>query len=323
MKKYKIGLVGATGLVGLTILELLEERNFPLEKLYLFSSARSAGQELGFRGEKLKVEELTRSSFDRELDLVFFAAGGAISKEYIPLALEKGLIAIDNSSVYRMDEDVALVVPEINPQDARGSKLIANPNCSTTQSVLAIKPILDKYGVKRIVYSSYQAVSGSGLGGLRDLEEGGADFYPYQIKDNVLPHIDDFLPSGYTKEEDKMIQETRKIFGKPDLRVTATTARVPVSHGHSVSINLELERDFNLEELRKELEAFPSLVLLDKPQENIYPQALDSVGRDEVFVGRLRRDDSLEFGLNLWVVADNLRKGAATNAVQIAELVLA
>lgn len=322
MKKVNVALLGASGLVGSTILQLLEERDFPVDQLYLFSSARSAGSKISFMGQEWQLEELKEDSFDRDIDIAFFAAGGDISKVYAPLAQEKGIRVIDNSSVFRMVEGIPLVVPEINPQAIRGQDLIANPNCSTTQSVLPLKPLDDKYGIKRVVYSTYQAVSGSGLGGLNDLEEGKVEFYPHQIQYNALPHIDSFLDNGYTKEEVKMIDETKKILENDNLKVTATTVRVPVKYGHSVSINVELEEDFDLEEVKELLREFPGVELYDEPENNVYPMAIDAEGRDEVFVGRIRRDFSLDSGLNIWCVADNIRKGAATNAVQIAELVL-
>ncbi len=321
MKKSNLALLGATGLVGSTVLQVLEERSFPIGNLYLFSSKKSAGTKIQYDGKEYIVEELDKTSFDRDIDIALFAAGGAISQVYAPLAVEKGIIAIDNSSVFRMVEGVPLVVPEINPEDVAGQKLIANPNCSTTQSVLPLKPIHDKYGIKRLVYSTYQAVSGSGLGGLKDLAEGNVEFYPYQIQYNALPQIDVFLDNGYTKEEVKMIEETKKILKNDTIKVTATTVRIPVRYGHSVSINIELEKEFDIEDIKKDLESFPGIKLVDDIANNKYPMALDCQGKDEVFVGRVRRDFSLENGINMWVVADNIRKGAATNAVQIAELV--
>lgn len=321
MKKINLALVGATGLVGGTILKLLEERQFPVGQLYLFSSKRSAGERLKFKGREYVVEELKSDSFDRDIDIALFAAGGAVSERFAPLAAERGVRVIDNSSVFRMKEGIPLVVPEINPEDIKGENIIANPNCSTTQSVIPLKALYDKYGIKRIIFSTYQAVSGSGLGGLRDLEKGKVEFYPYQIQYNALPHIDSFLDNGYTKEEMKMIEETKKILKDDKIGITATAVRIPVKYGHSVSINVELKKSFKIEDIKKELRNFPGIKLYDNGAENIYPMPIDVEGRDEVFVGRIRRDESIENGLNLWVVADNIRKGAATNAVQIAELV--
>ncbi len=322
MKKVNLAVLGATGLVGSTILKVLDERNFPVNNLYLFSSKKSAGQRINFQGKEYAVEELSEKAFDKEIDLALFAAGGAVSKLYVPLAAEKGIVAIDNSSVFRMAEGVPLVVPEINPEDIKGKMIIANPNCSTIQSVLPLKPLHDKYGIKRLIYSTYQAVSGSGLGGIKDLKEGKVEFYPHQIQGNALPHIDSFLEDGYTKEEMKMIDETKKILKDKTIGVTATAVRVPVLYGHSVSINVELKTPFSIEDIKDEISRFSGIKICDDVKNNIYPMALDAAGRNEVFVGRIRRDYSAENCLNLWVVADNIRKGAATNAVQIAELVI-
>ena len=322
MKKYNIAVVGATGLVGSTILKIMEERKFPVEKLYILSSKKSAGSKLCFMGKEYVVEELNENSFDKPIDIVLFAAGGAVSEKYAPIAVEKGIKVVDNSSVFRMNKEVPLVIPEVNPEDIDWNRgIIANPNCSTIQSVLPLKPLHDNFKIKRIIYSTYQSVSGSGLRGLRDLEEGIVEFYPYQIQYNALPHIDSFLDNGYTKEEMKMIDETKKILHDDSIRITATTVRVPVKYAHSVSINIEFEKEFKLDEVYKLLEKFPGVILKDDVSNNVYPMAIDAEGHDEVYVGRIRRDFSLENGLNLWVVADNIRKGAATNAIQIAELV--
>ncbi len=320
MKKYNLAVVGATGLVGSTILKVLEERNFPIENIYFLSSKKSAGSKIVFKGDEYTVEELNENSFDKDIHIALFAAGGAVSEKYAPIAVEKGVKVVDNSSVFRMHDDVPLVIPEVNPEDIKWSKgLIANPNCSTIQSILPLKPLHDKFKIKRVIYSTYQSVSGSGLGGLKDLEEGNVAFYPHQIQYNALPHIDSFLENGYTKEEMKMINETNKILHDDSIKVTATTVRVPVKFAHSVSINLEFEKPFELEEVYKALKVFPGIVVQDDVKNNVYPMAIDAEGKDEVFVGRIRRDFSLENGVNLWVVADNIRKGAATNAVQIAE----
>ncbi|NLW42094.1 MAG: aspartate-semialdehyde dehydrogenase [Tissierellia bacterium] len=320
MKKYNVAVMGATGLVGGTILNVLEERNFPIENLYLFSSKKSAGQEVEFAGNTYVVEELTEAAFDKDIDIAMFAAGGATSTKYAPLAAQKGIKVVDNSSAFRMDEDVPLVVPEINGDKVlEGNGIVANPNCSTIQSVLPLKPLQDAFGIKRVIYSSYQSVSGSGMGGLKDLEEGNVEFYPYQIQYNLLPHIDDFLDNGYTKEEMKMINETHKILDNYDIKVTATTVRVPVKYAHSVSINVEFERAFEMEEVYEALKNYPGIVVEDDVENKVYPMPLNAEGKDEVFVGRIRRDFSVENGINFFSVADNIRKGAATNAVQIAE----
>ncbi|MDR3295737.1 MAG: aspartate-semialdehyde dehydrogenase [Clostridiales Family XIII bacterium] len=328
-RKPNLAVVGATGLVGSTFLNVLEERDFPFENLYLMASAKSAGKIVAFRGKDYRVEELTEHSFDKPIDIALFSAGGGTSEKFSPIAAANGAVVVDNSSAWRMDVDVPLVVPEVNPEAIAQRKkgIIANPNCSTIQAMVALKPIYDKYGIKRIIYSTYQAVSGSGLKGIRDLEEGlkGNDLkaaYPHPIAGNCLPHIDVFLDNGYTKEEMKMIDETHKILGDARIAVTATTVRVPVFHSHSESINVELEKAFDVEEVKKLLANAPGLVLVDNPANDEYPLARETAGRDEVFIGRVRRDFSVENGLNLWVVADNIRKGAATNAVQIAEKLL-
>lgn len=324
---YNIAIVGASGLVGGTFLKVLEERDLPIDNLYLFASARSAGKEIIFKGKTLVIEELTENSFDRDIDIALFSAGGDISKKFAPIASEKGVVVVDNSSAWRMDKDVPLVVPEVNPEDIFKNKgIIANPNCSTIQSVVPLKVINDLYGIKRVVYSTYQAVSGSGIKGIEDLERGlkgeAPKTYPRPIVNNCLPQIDSFLENGYTKEEEKMINETRKILGNWELPVTATCVRVPVMNGHSVSINVELEREPNIEELKAKFREFDGIILEDDVQNSIYPLAASATGKDDVFVGRIRKDFSIQNGLNLWVVADNIRKGAATNAIQIAEVLM-
>lgn len=326
MSKIKLALVGASGLVGQTIRQVLEEKKLPLEEIVFFASKRSAGTEIEFDGKTYTIQLLDEHSFDQGFDYALFAAGGSVSKKFAPIAIEKGVTVIDNSSAFRMNAQVPLVVPEVNGEDARSHEgLIANPNCSTIQSVVALAPIHRAFGIKRVIYSTYQAVSGSGLAGLEDLDLGlegkTNDFYPHPIAFNILPHIDDFLEDGYTKEEKKMIDETKKIFHDPQMGVTATTARVPVRFGHSVSINIETERPFEMEELFKVMEEMDGVILIDKPKDKSYPLPLDVEGKDEVYVGRIRRDDSVENGINLWCVADNIRKGAATNTVQIAELI--
>lgn len=324
MKKFKFAVVGATGMVGSTFLKVLEERKLPIEEIYFFASSRSAGKTITFLGKDYIVEELTEHSFDRGIDIALFSAGGGTSKTYAPIAAQKGCVVIDNSSAWRMEPDVPLVVPEVNPRDILWNKgIIANPNCSTIQAVVALKPLHDKYVLKRVVYSTYQAVSGAGVAGWNDLENGLKGEAPrkfsHPIANNCLPHIDVFTENGYTKEELKMVFETRKILGLPNLRVTATTVRVPVFNGHSESINVEFEKPFDLVELKEALSSFPGIVVQDDPVNNLYPMPITASGKDEVFVGRIRRDESVDSGVNLWVVADNIRKGAATNAVQIAQ----
>lgn len=324
MKKYKIAVVGATGMVGRTFLKVLEEYKLPAESYTLFSSAKSAGSTLKFMGEEYTVRELTETSFDEGFDIALFSAGGSTSEKFAPIAAKKGCLVIDNSSAWRMDPEVPLVVPEVNPEDIKKHKgIIANPNCSTIQAMVAIKPLYDAYGIKRIVYSTYQAVSGAGRGGWDDLENGlkgeAPKKFPYPIAGNCLPHIDVFLENGYTKEEMKMILETRKILGDDSLRITATTVRVPVFNSHSESINVELEKPFEMDELMDVLKKAPGIVVEDDTANNVYPMPINATGHDETFVGRIRRDESVESGVNLWVVADNIRKGAAANAVQIAQ----
>ena len=322
--KYKVAIVGATGLVGRTVLKVLEEKNFPYFYYNLFASKKSAGSKIHFLNEDYVICELNEKSFDTHFDFAIFCAGGSTSEKYAPIAASKDCIVIDNSSIFRMNPDVPLVVPEVNPEDiSKHSGIISNPNCSTIQAVLPLKPIDDNYKIKRIVYSTYQAVSGAGRFGIDDLENKSSGDtlkkFPYPIYNNCLPHIDIFMEDGYTKEEHKMINETRKILHKPDLPITATAVRVPVVNCHGESINIELEKEFDLYDIKIMLEKFPGIIVADNPEKNIYPLATKVNGNDEVFVGRIRRDYSTENGLNLWVVADNLRKGAATNAVQILE----
>ena len=324
-KKPNLAIVGATGLVGSTFLKVLEERDFPFENLYMMASAKSAGTTLNFKGKDYLVEELNEHSFDKPIDIALFSAGGSASEKYAPIAAAHGTIVVDNSSAWRMDTSVPLVVPEVNAKDILWNKvIIANPNCSTIQAVVPLKPLHDKYKIKRIVYSTYQAVSGSGLKGIHDLKEGLAgnnvlEAYPHPIANNCLPQIDVFLENGYTKEEMKMIHETHKILGDDSIKVTATTVRVPVFYCHSESINVEFEKEFDIEDLKALLASSPGVILEDDPINSVYPLAINATGKDEVFVGRVRRDFSVDNGINMWVVADNIRKGAATNAVQIAE----
>ena len=327
MKKYNVAVVGATGMVGRTFLKVLEEIKLPVENYYLMASARSAGSKVEFMGKEYFIEELTENSFDKDIDIALFSAGGSTSEKFAPIAASKGVVVIDNSSAWRMDPEVPLIVPEVNPDDIKWNKgIIANPNCSTIQAMVALKPLHDKYKIKRVVYSTYQAVSGAGLAGYQDLEEGlkGAapKKFPHQIAGNCIPHIDVFLPNGYTKEEMKMVNETRKILGDDAMRITATTVRVPVFNGHSESINVEFFNDFDLDELKDVLKNAPGVVIKDDPENNVYPLAIDATGTNETYIGRIRRDESVDSGINMWVVADNIRKGAAANAVQIAEKVI-
>lgn len=327
MKKVNLAVVGATGMVGRTFLKVLEERQLPIENFYVMASSRSAGFTLTFNGKDYVVEELNEHSFDKPIDIALFSAGGSTSAKYAPIAAAHGCVVIDNSSQWRMDPEVPLIVPEVNPEDINWHKnIIANPNCSTIQAMVALKPLDDKFKIKRVVYSTYQAVSGAGVAGWKDLEDGlkGVEpkKFPHPIANNCLPHIDVFLDNGYTKEEEKMINETRKILHRPDLKVTATTVRVPVFDSHSESINIEFEKPFEMAEIFETLKNAPGVVLEDDPQNNVYPLAIHAAGHDEVYVGRIRRDESVENGVNIWVVADNIRKGAATNAVQIAQVLI-
>ena len=327
MKKVNLAVVGATGMVGRTFLKVLEERQLPIENFYVMASSRSAGSTLTFNGKDYIVEELNEHSFDKPIDIALFSAGGSTSAKYAPIAAEHGCIVIDNSSQWRMDPNVPLIVPEVNPEDISWHKnIIANPNCSTIQAMVALKPLDDKFKIKRVVYSTYQAVSGAGVAGWKDLEDGlkgeAPKKFPHPIANNCLPHIDVFLENGYTKEEEKMINETRKILHHPDLKVTATTVRVPVFDSHSESINIEFENAFDMKEVFETLKNAPGIILEDDPQNNVYPLAINAAGHDEVYIGRIRRDESVENGINIWVVADNITKGAATNAVQIAQVII-
>ncbi|SDX99883.1 aspartate-semialdehyde dehydrogenase [Eubacterium barkeri] len=323
MKKYNVAVVGATGMVGQKMLEVLEELKFPVENLYPMASARSAGKKITFAGKEYEVEELTPEAFDKDIDVALFSAGGGTSEKFAPEAAKRGVIVIDNSSAWRMDPEVPLVVPEVNPEDLKWHKnIIANPNCSTIQAMVPLKPLNENYGIARIVYSTYQAVSGAGVKGYQDLENGiqgeEPQKFPHPIAFNCLPHIDDFLPNGYTKEEMKMVNETHKILHDDSIAITATTVRVPVYNSHSESINCELRKPFEVEEIQKMWEETPGCIVQDNPAENVYPMAVTATGTNEVYVGRIRRDFSIENGLNFWCVADNIRKGAAANAVQIA-----
>ncbi len=327
MKQYKIAVVGATGMVGRTFLKVLEEEKLPAESYTLFSSARSAGSKVEFMGTEYTVKELKEDSFDEGFDIALFSAGGSTSEKFAPIAAAKGCTVIDNSSAWRMDPEVPLVVPEVNPDDIKWNKgIIANPNCSTIQAMVALKPLHDAYKIKRIVYSTYQAVSGAGLAGYNDLKDGlkgeAPKKFPHPIAGNCIPHIDVFLPNGYTKEEEKMINETKKILGDDTLKITATTVRVPVFNGHSESINVEFEKEFDLDELKAVLAKGEGIVIQDDPENNVYPMAITAAGTNETYIGRIRRDFSVDSGINMWVVADNIRKGAAANAVQIAKKII-
>ncbi len=332
MKKYNVAICGATGAVGETMLKVLQERNFPVEKLKLFASYKSKGKKYKFLNQDIFVEELTKDSF-KDTEIALFSIGAGLSKEFAPIAVENGATVIDNSSAFRMDKNVPLVVPEVNPEDVSWHNgIIANPNCSTLIMVVAINPIHKISRIKRIVTSTYQAVSGTGRKAIEELKKQSravldgekviSKVYPVQIAFNVLPHIEDFYDNGYTKEEMKMVHETHKIMGDNSIRITATTVRVPVFTSHSLSVNLELESKLTKEEVRDILSKTPGLKVMDDPENLIYPTTLNSSGNDLVYVGRIREDDSVENGLNLWVVSDQLRKGAATNAIQIAEILI-
>lgn len=328
MKKYNIAIVGATGMVGRKMLQVLEEQKLPIDNLIPFASAKSAGSTIKFDGKDYVIVELSADNIRRhKVDIALFSAGGSVSKEYAPIFAKEGTIVIDNSSQWRTDPNVPLVVPEVNADDIlRHRNIIANPNCSTIQAMVVLGPLDKAFSIKRVVYSTYQAVSGAGVGGHEDLKRGingeAPLKFPRPIFNNCLPHIDVFLDNGYTKEEEKMMFETRKILRRPDLKVTATTVRVPIFNSHSESINLEFNNPVNAGEVRKVLENADGVVVVDEPSKLSYPTALDANDTDPVYVGRIRNDESVENGINLWVVADNIRKGAATNTVQIAKYII-
>lgn len=323
----KLAVVGATGLVGQEILKVLEERGFPFDELYLVASAKSVGQKIKFKGKEYAIVSM-EEAVKLAPDVAIFSAGGGTSLDWAPKFAEVGTVVIDNSSAWRMDPTKKLVVPEINGQAIGHEDLIiANPNCSTIQMVLALAPLHKKYRIKRIVVSTYQSVTGTGKDAVQQMMDErkgveGPKVYPHNIDLNILPHIDSFIDNGYTKEEMKMVNETRKILNDQTIGVTATTVRVPAIGGHSEAVNVEFYEDFNLSEVRSILAVTPGVIVQDDPKNNIYPMPINAHGRDEVFVGRLRRDESQPNTLNMWIVADNLRKGAATNAVQIAEFML-
>ncbi len=330
MKKFNVVILGATGAVGIEFRKILLERNFPIDGIRFLGNT-TVGRVVDFDGRRVTVEAVSEESFSG-FQLALFSAGAGISRQVARRAAESGCVVVDNSSAWRMEPDVPLVVPEVNPDDVmRHSGIIANPNCSTIQMVVALKPIHDAAKIKRIVVSTYQAVSGTGLKAIEELEVQSREIsqgkpisqrrvYPHQIAFNVLPHIDVFLPNGYTKEEMKMVNETKKIMGDDSIRVTATTVRVPVLYGHSESVNIETEKKISADEVRAILSRAPGVTVCDDPSRNIYPLAIDAAGRDDTFVGRIREDESIPNGINMWIVSDNIRKGAALNAVQIAEL---
>lgn len=334
MKEFNVAVVGATGAVGNEMVKILEERNFPVKNLKLLASERSIGKSLEFKGEDIPVDVLNENSF-KDVEIALFSAGGSVSLKYAPIAAESGAVVIDNTSAFRMEPDVPLVVPEVNAhaiKDYKKRNIIANPNCSTIQMVVVLKPLHDYAKIKRVVVSTYQSVSGTGKKAIYELEEQvralfmnkkiEKKVYPHQIAFNCLPHIDVFLENGYTKEEMKMVNETKKIMEDDSIKVTATTVRVPVFYGHSESVNVEFERDISPEKARSLLRKAPGVKVVDNPKKNQYPLAINAAGKDEVFVGRIRRDDTVPYGLNMWIVADNIRKGAALNAVQIAEILI-
>jgi aspartate-semialdehyde dehydrogenase len=332
MKEFNVAVVGATGAVGNEMIETLEQRKFPIKSLKLLASERSLGVSISFKGHDMPVEVLDENSF-KGVEIGLFSAGGSVSEKFAPIAARSGCVAIDNTSAFRMEPDVPLVVPEVNAhaiKDYKKRGIIANPNCSTIQMVVVLKPLHDAARIKRVVVSTYQAVSGTGKKAIAELEgqimaiyaskEVTHSVYPHQIAFNCLPHIDVFLDNGYTKEEMKMVNETKKILEDDSIQVTATTVRVPVFYGHSESVNVEFERDISPDEARKLLSKAPGVIVADDPKKNIYPLAIYAAGKDETFVGRIRKDESIPNALNMWIVSDNIRKGAALNAVQIAEI---
>ncbi len=330
--KYSVAVVGATGAVGNEMVSILEERNFPVGELRLLASERSEGKIIAFKGKNVKVNRLTKDSF-KGINIALFSAGASRSLEFAPAAVKSGAVVVDNSSAFRMESDVPLVVPEVNSHAVKKHKgIIANPNCSTIQMVVALKPIHDAVKIKRIVVSTYQAVSGTGKKAIHELEQQTRDIfglkeitvsvYPHQIAFNCIPQIDVFLDNGYTKEEMKMVNETKKIMEDDSIRVTATTVRVPVFSSHSESVNIETDKKITADEVKALLTKAPGVEVLDDPKNSLYPLAVRSAGKDEVFVGRIREDESIDKGINMWIVSDNLRKGAALNAVQIAEILI-
>jgi len=334
MRTYSVAVVGATGAVGNEMIRILEERKFPIGELKLLASERSRGKKLEYGGNEHSVQVLDENSF-AGVEIGLFSAGGSISQRFAPIAAEAGCVVIDNTSAFRMDPDIPLVVPEVNPEDIgnyKHSGIIANPNCSTIQMVVALKPIHDAVKIKRVVVSTYQAVSGTGKAAIEELaeqtkslitlKEPQVSVYPHRIAFNCLPHIDVFLDNGYTREEMKMVNETQKIMNDPTIAVTATTVRVPVFFGHSESVNIETESKISAEEVRKLLSEAPGIIVVDDPEKCEYPLAIDAAGKDATYVGRIREDESIPNGINIWVVSDNIRKGAALNTIQIAEILI-
>ncbi len=333
MKGYRVAVVGATGAVGQEMIRTLERRNFPVSGIKLLASSRSAGKRLRFKGEEVVVEELKSESFEG-VDIALFSAGGDRSKQFAPEAVKRGAVVIDNSSAFRMEPDVPLVVPEVNPEDVEWHRgIIANPNCSTIQMVVVLKPLYDMSRIRRVVVATYQAVSGAGAQAIEELKEQTRAILegkpvpppnkiPKQIAFNCVPHIDKFFESGYTREELKMVNETKKIMHDEEIKVSPTCVRVPVFIGHSEAVNVEFESEVTPEQARKALEEAPGVTVVDDFENLIYPTPIDVAGKDDVLVGRIRKDDTIDYGLNLWIVGDNLRKGAALNAVQIAELLV-
>jgi aspartate-semialdehyde dehydrogenase len=332
LSKFNVAVVGATGAVGREMVKILDERKFPIKDLILLASERSAGETISFKKKELEVHELNTNSFNN-IDIALFSAGSSVSRKFAPLAAKNGTIVIDNSSTFRMDSHVPLIIPEVNPSDMKKHNgIISNPNCSTIQMVVALKPILDEVGIKRIIVSTYQSVSGTGKDAIDELAEQSSQVlnnkkpirkvFPHQIAFNILPHIDIFEDNGYTKEEMKLIHETKKIFGNAKIKITATAVRVPVFYGHSESVYIETEKHISIEKLKNIYLKTNGIKLVDDISNNKYPLAIMSEIYDEVMVGRLRKDISESNGINMWIVANNLRKGAALNAVQIAELLI-
>lgn len=334
VKSYNVAVVGATGVVGNEMVKILEERKFPVRNLTLLASERSVGRKLKFRGKSVPVHVLDEKSFSG-IDIGLFSAGGSISERFAPIAAASGCVVIDNTSAFRMVPDIPLVVPEVNRKAIamyKNKGIIANPNCSTIQMVLVLKPLHDAVRVRRVVVSTYQAVSGTGKEAIEELvvqtkallsgRKAAIKVYPHRIAFNCLPHIDVFLDNGYSKEEMKMVNETKKILDDKTIAVTATTVRVPVFFGHSESLNIETGKKISAKDVRKILSRAPGVKVVDDPRRNKYPLAIDAAGKDDTFVGRIREDESIKNGINMWVVSDNLRKGAALNAVQIAELLV-
>lgn len=318
-----IAVVGATGLVGRMFIDILQERDIPVSNLFPFSSENSSGEKIMFRGEEIEARELSEASFDEKFDFCMLAAGNEVSHKYAKTAVQNGAVVIDNSSAFRQHSDVPLVVPEVNPGELKNHKgIIANPNCCAAPLVVVLKPLMEAFGLKRVVVSTYQSVSGAGKGGIADLESGNNQLFQYPILNNLIPHIDVFDKNGDTGEETKIVEETRKILGMADLSLSATAVRVPVMHSHSLSVNVTTRLDFSIFDVRNILKGSPGLKVVDAPEHSMYPMPLFATGQDLVQVGRLRRDTSLPECLNLWIVCDNIRKGAALNAVQILEMLI-